>query len=155
MVRKDSSGQSAAVGDVFSKAVPELLESHFKHLHEQSGLGLEIIRERKYRSVEDKTELARLGFVPAQQRVPGLLIPLWGVDGTAAGIQLRSDNPRTNNQGKTVKYELPAGSANRLDCPPRCQKDLGNPKVPLWITEGSKKADALAGHGACAISVTG
>ncbi|MBM3301216.1 MAG: DUF3854 domain-containing protein, partial [Deltaproteobacteria bacterium] len=30
-----------------------------------------------------------------------------------------------------------------------------NPQVPLWITEGSKKADALASKGACAISVSG
>jgi len=34
-------------------------------------------------------------------------------------------------------------------------ENLGNPKIPLWITEGSKKADALASHGACAVSVTG
>ena len=32
---------------------------------------------------------------------------------------------------------------------------LGDPQVPLWITEGSKKADALASKGACAISITG
>jgi hypothetical protein len=32
---------------------------------------------------------------------------------------------------------------------------LGDPKTPLWITEGSKKADALASHGACVISLTG
>ncbi|APV45030.1 hypothetical protein Dform_01711 [Dehalogenimonas formicexedens] len=152
---KDMSGEKAATGGVFSEAVPELLENHLKHLLEETGLDLDIIRERKYRSIVGKAELARLGFAPAQQQVPGLLIPLWGVDGQAAGCQLRPDNPRTNNQGKIVKYELPAGSSNRLDCPPRCHKALGNPKVPLWITEGSKKADALAGRGACAISVTG
>ncbi len=54
-----------------------------------------------------------------------------------------------------MKYELPTGSGIRLDCPPRCLKTLGTPKIPLWITEGSKKADALASRGACAISVTG
>ncbi|KTB49009.1 protein of unknown function (DUF3854) [Dehalogenimonas alkenigignens] len=152
---KDMSGEKAASGGVFSEAAPELLESHLKHLLEETGLDLDVIRERKYRSIVCKAELGRFGFAPAQQRVPGLLIPLWGVDGQPAGYQFRSDNPRTNTQGKTVKYELPAGSSNRLDCPPRCQKALGIPKVPLWITEGSKKADALAGHGACAISVTG
>ncbi|WP_225973705.1 DUF3854 domain-containing protein [Dehalogenimonas formicexedens] len=152
---KDMSGENTVTGGVFSEAVPELLESHLTHLLKETGLDLDVIRERKYRSVVCKAELARLGFAPSQQRVPGLLIPLWGVDAQAAGYQLRPDNPRTNNQGKAVKYELPAGSSNHLDCPPRCHKDLGNPKVPLWITEGSKKADALAGRGACAISVTG
>jgi hypothetical protein len=32
---------------------------------------------------------------------------------------------------------------------------LGDPSVPLWVTEGSKKADALASQGACVISLTG
>lgn len=32
---------------------------------------------------------------------------------------------------------------------------LGDPRLPLWITEGSKKADALASQGACALSLTG
>ncbi|RAL69249.1 DNA primase [Dehalococcoides mccartyi] len=155
MTTKDSRGEKTATADAFSEAMPELLESHLRHLLEETGLDLDIIRERKYRSIVCKAELGRFGFAPVQQRVPGLLIPLWGVDGQAAGYQLRPDNPRANNQSKPVKYELPAGSANRLDCPPRCQKALGNPKLPLWITEGSKKADALAGRDACAVSVTG
>ncbi|MEL7562566.1 DUF3854 domain-containing protein [Dehalogenimonas sp. 4OHTPN] len=155
MATKDLCADKAATPDAFSEVVPELLERHLRHLLEDTGLDLDIIRERKYRSIVCKAELGRLGFASSQQRVPGLLIPLWGVDGQAAGYQFRSDKPRTNAQGKVVKYELPAGSANRLDCLPRCQKGLGNPKIPLWITEGSKKADALATHGACAISVTG
>ncbi|MDD5501697.1 MAG: DUF3854 domain-containing protein, partial [Candidatus Omnitrophica bacterium] len=85
----------------------------------------------------------------------GILIPLWSVDGNEAGFQYRPDHPRTNSRGKAVKYESPAGSSNRLDCPPECQKFIGNPQVPLWITEGSKKADALASKGACAVSITG
>ena len=32
---------------------------------------------------------------------------------------------------------------------------LADPNTPLWITEGSKKADALASRGACSISLTG
>jgi len=54
-----------------------------------------------------------------------------------------------------VKYESPRGSANRLDCPPRCRKMLGDPRVPLWVTEGSKKADSLASRGACSVSLAG
>ncbi len=140
---------------VFSDVIPELLADHFRHLNEGSGISIDVIKDRGYRSLLGKTELEKLGFTPAQQRSPGILIPLWSVDGKEAGYQLRPDHPRTNNRGKPVKYESPTGSSNRLDCPPRCQKMIGNPQVPLWITEGSKKADALASREACAISVTG
>jgi len=143
------------VNPVFSEVVPELLPDHLLHLQEGSGITPEVIREREYRSLLGKSELQKIGFTPAQQRAPGILIPFWSVDGKEAGFQLRPDHPRTSSRGKPVKYESPAGSSNRLDCPPRCQKMIGNPKVPLWITEGSKKADALASKGACAISVTG
>jgi hypothetical protein len=102
-----------------------------------------------------KSELEKLGFTRAQQRTPGILIPLWGVDGRAAGYQYRPDSPRSDPQSRVIKYESPRGSANRLDCPPRCQASLQDPSVPLWITEGSKKADALATKGACAISLAG
>jgi len=140
---------------VFSEAVSELLTEHYRHLNEGSGISAEVIRERGYRSLLGKSELEKLGYTPAQQRAPGILIPLWSVDGKEAGFQFRPDHPRTNNRDKAVKYEIPAGSSLRLDCPPRCQKVIGDPKTPLWITEGSKKADALASKGACAISVTG
>ncbi|MFC2017166.1 DUF3854 domain-containing protein [Chloroflexota bacterium] len=143
------------VNPVFSEVVPELLQDHLLHLQEGSGITPEIIRERGYRSLLGKSELEKIGFTPAQQRAPGILIPLWSVDGKEAGFQFRPDHPRTSGRGKPVKYESPAGSSNRLDCPPRCQKAVGDPKTPLWITEGSKKADALASKGACAISVTG
>lgn len=39
--------------------------------------------------------------------------------------------------------------------PPRCRKDLKNPKKPLWIVEGAIKADFLASQGACAIGLAG
>jgi hypothetical protein len=114
-----------------------------------------VILERGYRSLLGQAELQKLGFSPAQQRAPGILVPLWGVDGQEAGHQFRPDNPRSDPRGRPVKYESPRGAANHLDCPPRCQKTLGDPQVPLWITEGSKKADALASKGATVISLTG
>src|SRR4030042_1577046 len=140
---------------VFSEVIPQLLTGHLTHLKEGSGITIDVIRERGYRSVLGKAELEKLGFTPAQQRAPGILIPLWSVDGKEAGFQFRPDNPRTNSRGKPVKYEIPAGSSLRLDCPPRCQKAVGDPKTPLWITEGSKKADALASEGAWATAVNG
>src|SRR4030042_5275108 len=140
---------------VFSEVIPQLLTGHLTHLKEGSGITIDVIRERGYRSVLGKSELEKLGFTPAQQRSPGILIPPWSVDGKEAGFQFRPDHPRTSSRDKAVKYESPTGSSNRLAPPPRCQKAVGDPKTPLWITEGSKKADALASKGACAISVTG
>jgi len=146
---------SGAATPVFSEVAPELMQSHYEHLTEGSGISPEVVAERQYKSCLGRVELVKLGFTSSQQRVPWLLIPLWSVDGAQAGCQYRPDNPRFNTQGKSIKYESPRGSGNRLDCPPRCQQLLGDPKTPLWITEGSKKADALASHGVCAISITG
>ena len=57
---------------------------------------------------------------------------------------LRPDLPRTNKDGKAIKYEYPRSTPNILDVLPRYKTALGDPNVPLWITEGAKKADALA-----------
>jgi hypothetical protein len=133
----------------------DLLPEHFRHLKESSGISGDVICERGYRSISGKPDLEKLHFGHPQQRVPGILIPLWSVDGQEAGYQFRPDHPRNSSRGKPVKYESPLGSSNRIDCPPRCREMLGNPQVPLWITEGSKKADALASNGACAVSVSG
>ncbi|AII57387.1 DUF3854 domain-containing protein [Dehalococcoides mccartyi] len=140
---------------VFSEAIPQLLVEHLLHLNEGSGINLDVIKERGYRSILGKADLAKVGFTSYQQRTSGILIPLWGVDGGQVGYQFRPDNPRLDSRQRPVKYESPVGSSNHLDCPPRCKSLLGDPKTPLWITEGSKKADALASHGACVISLTG
>ena len=104
---------------VFSEALPELLTDHLRHLSEGSGISVEVIKERGYRSLLGKSELEKLGFTPAQQGSPSLHTPLWSVDGREAGFQFRPDRPRTSSRGKPIKYESPAGSSNRLDCPPR------------------------------------
>jgi len=131
------------------------LEKHHLAQLQNSAISPEVIAERGYRSITSKAELANLGFSASQQRVPGLLIPQYGVDGKLSGYQYRPDKPRTNKKGKTIKYENPIGSRIRLDCPPRCQSMLRDPTIPLWSTEGSKKADALVSKRACAISLTG
>ena len=138
----------------FSTEIPALLNSHLEHL-QGSAISTEVVRERGYQSILGTKQLADLAFSKAQQRTPGILIPLSGVNGGQVGHQYRPDNPRLNPAGKPIKYENPSGSSIRLDCPPHCQKMLGDPSVPLWITEGSKKADALASKDACAISLTG
>lgn len=141
--------------DPFSTEIPALLTKHLDHLN-SSAISLEVIRERGYESVLGKAALKTAGFSKSQQRHPGILIPLHGVDGSVVGYQYRPDNSRRDaRRDRPIKYENPTGSSVRLDVPPRCRGQLGDPSVPLWVTEGVKKVDALASRGACAICLTG
>ena len=65
----------------YSQKVPTLLDTHFQQLHHGSGISVDIIQERGFRSVVDKTELKKLGFADYQCQVPGMLIPIWEVYG--------------------------------------------------------------------------
>ena len=47
------------------------------------------------------------------------------------------------------------GSSNHLDVPPGVGPMLGDPTIPLWITEGVKKADCGALHGLCVVALPG
>lgn len=140
--------------DIFSKDIPELLVSHYKHLL-GSAISPDVIKQRGYRTVMGKAELKQLGFSKTQQRTPGLLIPLHAPDGSPAGFQFRPDKPRLNEKDKLIKYENAIGEGLRLDMPPSCQAQRGNPETELWFTEGAKKADALASKGICAVNLSG
>lgn len=138
-----------------------LSPTHIAQLREGSGIADEVIVARGYRTITKATELREFGFSPEQCRtVPGLLIPQCGTDGSNGVYIFRPDNPRVffdkrKNKEKVIKYEAAKGQGIRLDCPPRCKPDLGNPDVDLWVTEGSKKADAGATHGLCIIALNG
>lgn len=138
----------------FSDEVPELLNKHLEQLT-GSGISIDVTRERGYESVLGKKRLADLGFSKAQQRYPGILIPLHSVDGSPIGCQFRPDYPRLNSKSKPIKYENPTGSSVRLDVPPRCKPMLQDPNIPIFFTEGVKKGDALASQGACAVALNG
>jgi hypothetical protein len=113
------------------------------------------VKERGYKSILKRKELADLGFSKAQQLTPGLLIPVHTPDGSIPLYQIRPDNPRKNKQGKAIKYETPSGSGIRIDVSPRCREKLKDPSTRLWITEGVKKGDALATKGECVIALLG
>lgn len=131
-----------------------LAEQHRAKLH-ASAIAPGIARDRGYRSITVKAELRRLGFTESQARVPALLLPVWGVAGELANYQLRPDDPRVTRQGKPVKYEVPAGSQMLLDAHPKIQPLLGDPAMPLWITEGIPKADAAISVGLCCLALLG
>ncbi len=124
-------------------------------LLDESSIDPEIARTRGYRTVRTKAELKRLRFSPAQQRPPAMVIPIHGVKGGIVGHQIRPDEPRNDRNGKIVKYETPMRQRMALDCHPTNLESLGNPNIPLYITEGIRKADAATSRGLCCIALLG
>jgi hypothetical protein len=142
-----------------TREFPGLSNEHLRQLREDSGISDDVIRERGYRTIEKPSELRELGFA-ASQCHKGLLIPLCDARGNKQEYQLRPDVPRqlkskTGEKAKPLKYESPTGRPPVLDIPPPLKEKIKNPKVPLFVTEGAKKADAAVTHGLCCISVQG
>lgn len=129
---------------------------HHQALLAASAIAPEVAQARGYESVtrSDRQRLRELGFSDAQAR-PGLLIPLWGVTGERVGYQLRPDEPRHDRRGRPIKYESPRGQRNALDVPPTVREALHKGRQAILITEGARKADALASLGIPCISLAG
>ncbi len=130
-----------------------IFDQHARMLAD-SGITPEHARARGYMSVDTKVRLDQVGITKAGRRVPGLLVPQLRADGSRAGYQYRPDDPRERD-GKPVKYETPTGQRNDLDVPPGVAADLDDPGVPLWVTEGVKKADCGAINGLCIVALPG
>jgi hypothetical protein len=131
-----------------------LFENH-RDLLDRSAISPDVARERGYRSVTEKTRLESIHIAKAGRSTPGLLIPIWGTT-EVVGYQYRPDEPRVGNTGKLLKYETPVKQPNRLDIHPRVRDAIGDPAVPLIVTEGARKVDGLISAGAaCVIGLTG
>lgn len=124
-----------------------LSERHREELERGSGIHPVIITERGYRTVA-ASEVPEP--FPDYQRKDGLLIPIHDVWGKVGSMQLKPDQPRIRD-GKAVKYETVPGRPLRIDAPRRVLPHLGNPAMPLWITEGAKKVDAALSLGVSAV----
>lgn len=120
-----------------------------------SAIPPELVGRRGYVSVDTKTRLEGIRIAKAGRNVPGLLIPLLRKDGSGWGWQYRPDTPRTSEAGRPVKYETPYQQRAGLDVPPGVGPLLDDPAVPLFITEGSRKADAAAALGLACVSLSG
>lgn len=132
----------------------ELSPAHLATLR-ASGLTDEVIAARGYRTVTSKADLKRLGFGSAQQLTPTMVIPIHGVAGGVVLHQHKPDDPRRNKDGKVIKYETQGRSRMALDVPPLVRAQMGDPAVPLIITEGAKKADAAVVRGLCCVALLG
>jgi hypothetical protein len=69
-----------------------------------SGITYAQASARGYTSIYGVNRLAELRIAQAARTVPGLLIPLHGIDGTVWGYQYRPATPRLC-KGRPVKYE--------------------------------------------------
>jgi hypothetical protein len=134
---------------------PRLSSGHKRMIFEESGIRARVAVKRGYRTVTSKAELERLGFGRSQRNVPALLVPLYGPAGEIVLYQSRPDSPRIGKRGKPVKYETPAGASMVFDVHPFCREMLVDPGVPLFVTEGVKKGDALLSRGLCAVALIG
>jgi Domain of unknown function (DUF3854) len=144
-----------------SRPTPDLAE-YGGRLFEQhagmlasSGVTPDHARARGYLTVDTKKRLEDIGVTKAGQRVPGLLVPLLRAEGSVWGYQYRPDEPRVNSAGRPVKYETPTRQRNGIDVPPGVGAMLDDPTIPLWVTEGSKKADAAALAALCCVALPG
>jgi len=127
---------------------------HHETLIRASNITSDIAEQRGYRTVMTKRELRHLGFSDAQASTPALLLPVHSVTGEVTFYQIRPDQPRHRN-GKALKYETPTGARMAVDVPPATRPMLGNPSVPLIVTEGIRKADAAVSVGLCAVDLIG
>lgn len=111
-----------------------------------SGISAAIQQERGYRTIRGLDEWTALGRAPISRRFVhiGLAFPVYrlGRPEPYAWV-LRPDRPRLS-RGRLIKYEWPRGLPPCFDVLPRYRAALGDPAIPLWFTEGAKKADALA-----------
>lgn len=124
-----------------------LLHNHHRRQLESSAIAEAIIDERNYRTIVSKKEwrLHDDAMADSQLRVPALCIPIYRLGDPSPYVYLlRADKPRMTGDGKPIKYEWPKKIPACLDVLPRYREALADPTIPIWITEGAKKADALA-----------
>jgi hypothetical protein len=140
-----------------SGPVNGLLPQHLDDL-QRSGLSAETIRVCGFRSESDPAQVGRLlGWKgPAKGLGPCLVIPYFTADGKPTGYhRLKPDNPRTDRNGKPVRYESPKGQRQHIYFVPGTSAALQDPGHTLLITEGEKKAAKACQEGFPAIGLPG
>src|SRR5215203_6161432 len=157
MIEPQHSTQEGSPDDPFAK-LRKRLEYRWREVIEESAIDPAVAWERDYYLEKNKRGLERLGFKRSQQRAPALVIPRFSPSGEPIPAQIKPDNPRLeerNGKSRPRKYETPAGTPVRLSVPPRAVAMMRDAQKTLYITEGDKKADALASVGECCISLQG
>src|SRR5215207_2405784 len=149
--------QDSPPGDLLAK-LRKRLDHRWREVTEESAIDPAVALERGYHLEKTKRGLERLGFKRSQQRAPAIVIPRFSPSGEPIAPQIKPNNPHVeerNGKSRPRKYETPAGTRVRLSVPPRAVPMMRDVEQPLYITEGDKKADALASVGECCISLQG
>ena len=137
------------------------LSDHHAHLLYNSGIHEALISARGYFTAETYDAMVKELQYPLrieylhhqledyQRRFPALVLPQYSL-GHFSHVIIRPDQPRQqrkpNGQMRSIKYEQPAGVAPILDMLPMFLDELQDRHIPIWWTEGSRKADAIASH---------
>lgn len=116
--------------------VSPLSDVHLQHLHEWGLTDATIYAARLWSaSAQQVAEL--LGFNPGSG---GIVIPYVHPFSRQVVLnRVRPDRPPVIG-GKQAKYLSPKGARNRLYFPPGAREWIGDPSVPIGITEGEFKA---------------
>ena len=123
------------------------LAAHHRRMLEQSAISDEVIERRGYFTCEEKREVAKLGFGPTLQYAPTLAIPVHGVVPGEAPWYMHRPDQTPIKDGRARKYLIPSGRKMALDVHPLVHAGLGDPRHPLYVSEGVKKTDALVSAG--------
>jgi P4 family phage/plasmid primase-like protien len=145
-----------------------LFDEHHRELVAGSAISEEIVAGRGYRSISrprpsdpqtSRNELRRAGIPKwaweEDRYFPGLLIPLYRPTGERVGAMWKPRVAVPNSEGKLMKYAATKGRPAVIDVHPVNKDRIVDPNVPLWITEGVKKADSLTSRGLCTIALSG
>src|SRR5215203_1614780 len=157
MIAPQHSIQDNPPDDLLAK-LRECLDYKCQEIIQESAIDPVVAWERGYYLEKTKAALKRIGFGRSQQRAPALVIPRFSPCGDPIPPQIKPDNPlieERNGKSRPRKYETPAGTGVRLSVPPRAVPMMRDVQKTLYITEGDKKADALASVGECCISLQG
>jgi hypothetical protein len=139
------------------KGKPVLQPQHLEDLR-RSGLSADTISRCRFRSISDPKHIERiLGWDAAKLNIGACLgIPFPDATGKLNGYaRLKPDNPRTDKEGKPVRYESPCKKPNRAFFPPGTWGILVDPTKPLILTEGEKKAAKADQEGFPSIGLIG
>jgi hypothetical protein len=132
----------ATFEDVIPPADRVLDDEHRKILEAESGIAPDVIAQRGYYSptADQIKQLVELEIVnPAALKATGwLAIPVYRPDGVKHGEVIRVFGTKLKQ-----KYLWPTGSRNCVDIHPASMDYIDDRTAIVWITEGTKKADAI------------
>ena len=93
---------------------------------------------------------------PAVQLGPCLVFPFVHADGTPNGFaRIKPSKPRTDKEGKKIKYESPLGISPRVLFTPSAAAAATDTSIDLFLTEGEKKAWAIHQSGSACLGLCG